>query len=55
MIFLVNKINPKNWNEIQETCIKALSLFPNSFYGGIDLLIYPNFKEYAIEPIWYLF
>lgn len=48
---LLSKISPKNWTEIQETCVKTLSLFPNSFYAGIDLLIYPNFKEHAIIEI----
>ncbi len=47
----LNKVHPKQWEKMQETCVKALSLFPNSLYAGVDLLVYPDFKQHAILEI----
>jgi hypothetical protein len=39
------------WHSAMATAEKAMTAFPNSLYGGIDLLISPGWKKHAVLEI----
>ncbi|ALF54108.1 glutathione synthase [Nostoc piscinale CENA21] len=45
------KVGAENWEMMKRTCEQAASLFPNSLYCGVDLLILPDWKTHAILEI----
>ncbi|NER33826.1 MAG: hypothetical protein F6J93_07180 [Oscillatoria sp. SIO1A7] len=45
------QVGGQNWDKMKQTCEAAAALFPNSLYCGIDLLVYPDFRQHAILEI----
>ncbi|MDZ8032974.1 STM4014 family protein [Nostoc sp. DedSLP04] len=45
------KVGLENWEIMKRTCEQAATLFPNSLYCGVDLLILPDWKTHAILEI----
>jgi hypothetical protein len=39
---------PPDWAALQETCERAMSVFPKSLYAGIDLLLMPGLRRHAV-------
>ena len=47
----LTQVGEQNWDKMKQTCEAAAALFPNSLYCGIDLLVYPDFRQHAILEI----
>ena len=51
-IDLINQIIPvEMWEKIQKTCQKVMSLFPNTFYAGIDVIINSEKTQFYINEV----
>lgn len=45
------KIDPEYWEMAMKTCENTMKLFPNSLYGGLDLLFSRNFKKQFVLEV----
>ncbi|MBD0265047.1 MAG: STM4014 family protein [Tolypothrix sp. Co-bin9] len=45
------KVGTQNWEVMKQSCEAAAGLFPNSLYCGVDLLVFPDFRNHAILEI----
>ena len=41
----------ERWQTIQQTCTDALAAFPGALYGGVDLLLTPDFRRQAVLEV----
>lgn len=48
---LLTRVKPEAWAVMKQTCERAAGLFPRSLYGGVDLLVGPDFQAHAILEI----
>ena len=47
----LDKVSDSNWEKMKRTCEQAASLFPNSLYCGVDLMILPDWEQHAVLEI----
>jgi len=45
------KVGVKNWQVMKQSCEAAARLFSNSLYCGVDLLVFPDWKNHAILEV----
>jgi hypothetical protein len=45
------RMGPAAWHNGREACVRAMCCFPESLYGGIDLLIAPGFRRCAVLEV----
>jgi hypothetical protein len=43
-----DRLGETGWSTIRSTCELAMSLFPNSLYAGLDVLVMPGFRRHAV-------
>jgi hypothetical protein len=48
---VVERMGADAWEAAQQTCLRAMQCFPQSLYGGIDLLISPGYRRHAVLEI----
>ena len=45
---LRERMGALHWAALQTTCERAMSIFPQSLYAGIDLLLMPGLRRHAV-------
>jgi hypothetical protein len=48
---VVQRMGVEAWEAAQQTCLRAMACFPQSLYGGIDLLVSPGYRRHAVLEI----
>jgi glutathione synthase/RimK-type ligase-like ATP-grasp enzyme len=48
---LQETMGDEDWSSAMATAEKAMTIFPQSLYGGIDLLVSPGWKKHAVLEI----
>ena len=48
---LLTRLHPAAWEAARRTCEQAMELFPDSLYGGVDLLVTSDYRRHAIAEI----
>jgi glutathione synthase/RimK-type ligase-like ATP-grasp enzyme len=48
---VIRRMGAEAWEAAQRTCLLAMACFPQSLYGGIDLLISPGYRRHAVLEI----
>lgn len=48
---VVERMGIEAWDSAQQSCLQAMACFPQSLYGGIDLLVSPGYRRHAVLEI----
>ncbi|AZI44554.1 hypothetical protein EHF33_16725 (plasmid) [Deinococcus psychrotolerans] len=48
---LLAAVGEERWAAVQQTCQAALTAFPGALYGGVDVLLTPNWKRHAVLEV----
>lgn len=48
---LKERMGPQNWRSAMEVCERAAAVFPGSLYIGVDLLVAPSFRRFAVAEV----
>ena len=48
---VVARMGAAAWAAARETCERAMACFPQSLYGGIDLLVAPGYQRHAVLEV----
>ncbi|HSH77897.1 MAG TPA: hypothetical protein VLA19_05115, partial [Herpetosiphonaceae bacterium] len=48
---VVARMGTEAWAAARETCERAMACFPDSLYGGIDLLVEPGYRRHAVLEV----
>lgn len=44
-------VGPQQWKLFQKTCADLMQCFPESLYGGVDLLVMPDLRNHAVLEV----
>ncbi len=47
----LDHVGSQAWKAFQETCCQVMQTFPNSLYGGVDLLVMPDLVNHAVLEV----
>jgi hypothetical protein len=48
---VIARMGAASWAAARETCERAMACFPQSLYGGIDLLVAPGYRRHAVLEV----